>query len=191
MKKLITFIALSIVTVSCSDVSELNTDPNSAYNTVPSTLVSYAQKELSDYLNTPSVNENNFRLMMQYWQETTYVDESNYDFVSRNISNSVWADNYVNVLNNLNQAKKIVTTYQPTASEAPTWSVTKKNQLAIIDMQMVFVYQNLVDTFGDIPYTESVDLVNVTLPTYEKANDVYSKLITRLQADISNLDTTD
>lgn len=189
MKKLITFIALSIVTVGCSDVSELNTDPNSAYNTVPSTLVSYAQKELSDYLNTPSVNENNYRLMMQYWQETTYVDESNYDFVSRNISNSVWSDNYVNVLNNLNQAKKIVTTYQPTASEAPTWSVTKKNQLAIIDMQMVFVYQNMVDTFGDIPYTESLDLVNVTLPTYEKASDVYTKLITRLQADIANLDT--
>lgn len=56
-------------------------------------------------MNTPSVNENNFRLTMQYWQETTYVEESNYNFTNRNVSNQIYIDNYVNVQNSLVQAK--------------------------------------------------------------------------------------
>lgn len=174
--------------VSCVN-DDVNTDPNSAYTTVPETLISYAQKELSDYLNTPSVNENNFRLTMQYWQETTYVNESNYDFTNRNVSNNIWSDNYVNVLNNLNQAKKLINSYVPTATEVGTWPVKKKNQLAIIDIMMCFVYQNMVDTFGDIPYKESLDIKNHPLPKYDKGLDVYKDLIIRLTSDVSDLTT--
>jgi Starch-binding associating with outer membrane len=97
MKKIIIILILCNSVFSCTNIDNINTDPNSAYTTVPSTLLSYSQKELSDYMNTPSVNENNFRLTMQYWQEVTYVDESNYDFVGRNVSNNVWSDNYINV----------------------------------------------------------------------------------------------
>ena len=78
MKKIIiAFFALGTVLQSCErdNLTALNSDPNSYYTTVPSTLVTYAQKQLSDYVNTPSVNINNFRLTMQYWQETTYSDE--------------------------------------------------------------------------------------------------------------------
>ncbi|PDS25830.1 SusD/RagB family nutrient-binding outer membrane lipoprotein [Flavobacterium branchiophilum] len=188
MKKILSLLVFSAFIISCNDLTETNTDPNSAYTTVPATLVSYAQKKLSDHLNTPSVNSNNFRLVMQYWQETTYVDESNYDFVTRNISNNVWSSNYVDILNNLSQAKNIISTYQPTASEAPTWPVTKKNQLAIIDMQMVFVYQNLIDTFGDIPYSQSLNLNSNLLPVYDNDSAIYPLLITRLKNDIANLD---
>jgi hypothetical protein len=190
MKKIIIVLVGGLLAIGCSDLDNMNTDPNSTYTTVPSTLVSYAQKGLSDYVNTPSVNENNFRLTMQYWQETTYVDESNYDFVSRNISNNVWSDNYITVLNNLNQAKKLINSYNPLASEAAAWPTTKKNQLAIIDMQMIYVYQMLVDTFGDIPYSQSLDIVGNQLPVYDKASTIYLQLITTLQTDLSNLDIT-
>ena len=60
---------------------------------------------------------------MQYWQEASYADESNYDFVTRNISNSVWQANYRDVLQNLVQAKDIINKYQPTPSELATWPV--------------------------------------------------------------------
>src|SRR5271167_4020835 len=100
MKKIIAILAVGLSMTAC--VSEdTNLDPNSAYTTVPGSLINYAEKELSDYVNTPSVNENNFRLTMQYWQETTYVNESNYDFTNRNVSNQIYLDNYTNVINNL------------------------------------------------------------------------------------------
>jgi hypothetical protein len=43
-------------------MSEINTDPNSYYTTVPSTLVTYAEKQLTDYVNISNVNVNNLDL---------------------------------------------------------------------------------------------------------------------------------
>lgn len=187
--KMIAILAIAMSMTSC--VSEdINTDPNSAYGTVPGSLINYAQKELSDYVNTPSVNTNNFRLTMQYWQETTYVNESNYDFTNRNVSNTIFSLNYVNVLNNLQQARNIINKYAPAASEAQAWPANKKNQLAIIDLLQVYTYQNLVDTFGNIPYTQALNLVDFPLTAYDDASTIYQDLIKRVNTDIANLDRT-
>lgn len=171
-------------------LTALNTDPNSYYTTVPSSLITYAEKQLSDYVNTPSVNINNFRLTMQYWQETTYSDESQYNFTTRNVSDQVFLNLYVRTLKNLDQARKLIMVYQPTPAEQGTWPVTMKNQLAIVDMLQVYTYQLSVDTFGNVPYSQSLDDVAFPLPAYDDGKAIYGSLITRLQADITNLDTT-
>ncbi|TCN56305.1 SusD/RagB family nutrient-binding outer membrane lipoprotein [Flavobacterium circumlabens] len=190
MKKIIAILTTGLLLTAC--VSEdINTDPNSAYTTVPGSLINYAEKELSDYLNTPSVNENNFRLTMQYWQETTYVNESNYDFTNRNVSNSIYTLNYVNVLKNLSKAKEIINAYSPTATELADWPTNKKNQLAIIEILEVFTYQRLVDTFGNIPYTQAGNVIAFPLPAYDDGATIYQNLISRIDAAIPNLVAVD
>jgi hypothetical protein len=189
MKKIIIPILLGTLLVSCA-TDDVNMDSHSAYTTIPSTLVTNAQKELSDYVNTPSVNENNFRLTMQYWQETTYVEESNYNFTNRNVSNQIYIDNYVNVLNSLVKAKELIDAYQPVPSEVTTWPKTKQNQLAVIDIMQVYTYQMLADTFGNIPYSQSNLLGGNVAPVYDDGAGVYTSLITRLQQDIANIDTS-
>ncbi len=186
MKKIIAILAIGVSMTACVN-EDANTDPNSAYTTVPGSLITYAQKELSDYVNTPSVNENNFRLTMQYWQETTYVNESNYDFTNRNVSNQIYSDNYVNVLNNLGKAKTIIEAYQPTPSELADWPANKKSQLAIIDVLQVYTYQLLVDTFGNIPYTQAANLAAYPLPAYDDGATIYADLIKRINTDITAL----
>lgn len=173
--------------IGCQTADDVNTDQHATYNTTPEALITYAQKELSDYMTTPSVNENNFRLTMQYWQETIYVNESNYDFTNRNVSNNVWIDNYVNVLKNLDQAKRAINAYVPSFQEQATWPGVKQNQLAVIDIMQVYTFQVLVDTYGDIPYTQALDIDAYPLPKYDKAADIYTSLISRLKTDISNL----
>ena len=192
MKKILASIILVSLLHSCGSESmeEINTDPNSFYTTVPSSVLTYAQKQLADYVTTPNVNVNNLRLTMQYWQTTTYQDESRYNFSTRNVSNQVWNYLYVRVLKNLDQARKLVLEYQPTAAEASSWEKTKKNQLAIIDLQQVYAYQILVDTYGDIPYTQSLDVDKYPLPKYDQGKDIYEDLIKRAKADVSNLDAT-
>lgn len=192
MKKILASIILVSLLHSCGSESmeEINTDPNSFYTTVPSSLVTYAQKQLSDYVTTPDVNVNNLRLTMQYWQTTTYQDESRYNFSTRNVSDQVWNRLYVRVFKNLDQARKLVLAYQPTATEAATWEKTKKNQLAIIDLQQVFALQILVDTYGDIPYSQAGDVDAFPLPKYDSGKDVYASLISRTKASIANLDAT-
>ncbi|KLT71209.1 SusD/RagB family nutrient-binding outer membrane lipoprotein [Flavobacterium sp. ABG] len=189
MKKIIAILTIGLSMTACVN-EDINTDPNSAYTTVPGSLINYAQKELSDYVNTPSVNENNFRLTMQYWQETTYVNESNYDFTNRNVSNQIYSDNYVNVLNNLGKAKEIIKSYAPTPTELAGWPKNQKNQLAIIDLMQVYTYQLLVDTFGNVPYTQAANLVAYPLPAYDDAATIYQDLIARVNADLTNLDNT-
>ncbi|MET3036597.1 SusD/RagB family nutrient-binding outer membrane lipoprotein [Chryseobacterium sp. NRRL B-14859] len=177
---------LALLCTGCTS-DDINTDPNVAYTMAPEPLITYAEKELSDYMNTPSVNENNFRLTMQYWQEVTYVSESNYDFTSRNISNNVWVDTYVNVLNNLNKAKELVEQYQPEPSELNAWPAKKQNQLAIIDILMVYTFQVLTDTFGDIPYTQALNQDQYPLPVYDDDAQIYDSLINRLKTDVNKL----
>ncbi|WP_374464597.1 SusD/RagB family nutrient-binding outer membrane lipoprotein [Chryseobacterium sp.] len=187
MKKYILTPILALLFIGCTTGDDVNLDQHANYNTTQESLLTYAQKELSDYMNTPNVNENNFRLTMQYWQETIYVNESNYDFTNRNVSNNVWTDNYVNVLKNLDQAEKIINEYVPTPAEQSTWPGKKKNQLAIVDIMKTYTYQVLVDTYGDIPYTQALNIDLYPLPKYDKASDIYSSLISKLSTDINNL----
>lgn len=189
MKKYIIPALISFLFIGCTR-DDVNSDPNAAYTTLPTTLLTYSQKELSDYVNTCSVNENNFRLTMQYWQETTYINESIYDFTNRNVSNTIFIDNYINVLNNLTKAKSIINAYVPAATEVNTWPAIKKNQLAIIDILQVYTYQNLVDTFGNVPYSQSNQLETIPTPVYDDASSIYTNLISRLDTDIQNLDPT-
>lgn len=192
MKKFIAIISAFVLLQSCDNdrLTEINQDPNSYYTTVPSTLLTYAEKNLTDYITTPNVNTNNLRLTMQYWQEVTYLDESRYNFTSRNISNSVWVYTYVRTLKNLEQAKVLINAYKPSAAEATSWPTTMKNQLAIVDLLQVYTYQVLVDTYGDIPYKEALDVDKYPLPTYDKASDVYADLILRVKADLANMNTS-
>lgn len=187
MKNNILSIFVGCLLVSCT-TDDFNRDPNSAYTTIPSTLITYSQKELSDYVNTCNVNENNFRLTMQYWTEVTYVNESNYDFANRSVSDQIYADNYVNVLNNLEKAKGLINQIQPTANESIDWPAIKANQLSIIDIMQVYTFQNLVDTFGNVPYSEAGKINSIVLPKYDDAETIYKDMINRLIVDINALD---
>jgi len=171
--------------VGCN-VDNMNTDPNAFYETEPETLLIYSQKALAGHLNTPNVNRNNFRLVMQYWQETIYAEESNYDFATRNVSNQVWNEYNVYVIQNLKQAKEIVTERSTGDQDA-----VSKNRLAILEILECFTFQELVDTFGNIPYSQAHDLDNYPLPKYDDAMEIYADLISRVKVAVSDLNTSE
>jgi len=66
----------------------------------------------------------------------------------------------------------------------------KKNQLAMITVMEVFAYQYLVDNFGNIPYTEALDINNVT-PKYDDAATIYLALADSLTAAIADFDNSE
>jgi hypothetical protein len=57
------------------------------------------------------------------------------------------------------------------------------------DIMEVYSWYYLVTTFGNIPYTEALDIDNV-FPKYDDAATIYNDLLTRLDADISALNTS-
>ena len=107
MKRIvIIFTVLLSVLVGCTDKFEdFNTDKKNPAVVPGESLFSNAQKELSDYINNTNVNINIFKLMSQYWTETTYIDEANYDLITRNISTNIYFRMYLRVLKDLKEAK--------------------------------------------------------------------------------------
>lgn len=185
MKKLIIpFIALVITFVSCQSdekYESYNRDPKNPSEIQSDFLFNNALFALSYHMTDSNVNFNIFRMVSQYWTQTTYTDESNFDLNGRNIPQNHWSFLYRNVLLDLKSAKEI-------AQNDPGLSATEKAaRTAQAEVLMVYTWQVLVDTFGDIPYTESLDPVTYPLPIYDDASDIYQDLISRINTVIPNL----
>jgi hypothetical protein len=181
MKKILLALVPALFILACTkDVTTLNVDPKRPQNVSSSSLFTSAQHNLVNAITTPNVNSNIFRLIEQQWQETTYIDESQYDLQSRNIPDNFWNNLYRTVLKNFEESKKVMPTDVTDAGQL-------KNQLAILDIMEVYTWHYLVTTYGNIPYTEALNIDN-TFPKYDDALTIYKDLLTRLDADLAALD---
>lgn len=183
MKKLLIFLLPFLILSGCKkDLTSLNVDPKNP-QTVPSyALFTNAQRTLARTLASANVNTNIFRLIEQYWTETTYTDESNYDLQTRQIPRGIWDALYRDVLRDFKEARTLI----PTDVKDAT---TQKNQLAVVDVMEVYTWYYLVTTFGDIPYTEALDIDNA-FPKYDNQAAIFADLLKRLDADIAALDVS-
>jgi len=169
---------------SCrKDLSSLNVDVKQAVTAPSYSLFSNGQRNLADYMTSTNVNRNIFRLITQQWTEVTYVDESQYDLGTRTIPDFWWRGLYKLVLVNLEAARKLIPTDVTDANQ-------QKNELAMLDITEVYTYYVLVNTFGDVPYTEALDPDNL-FPKYDDAKTIYYDLLERLDADIAALSPSD
>ncbi|RYZ33761.1 MAG: SusD/RagB family nutrient-binding outer membrane lipoprotein, partial [Sphingobacteriales bacterium] len=183
MKKfIVSILVASLLLASCKkDLTSLNNDPKNPPMVAASSLVTNAERGLVRTLSSSNVNLNIFRLLVQHWQETTYLGESRYDLNTRNIPQGVWTALYRDVLKDLQEAKRLIPEQVQDAD-------VRDNQLAVVDILQVYTYYYLVNTFGDIPYTEALDINNV-FPAYEDAETIYADLLTRINADIAAINT--
>ncbi|MBN2615910.1 MAG: SusD/RagB family nutrient-binding outer membrane lipoprotein [Bacteroidales bacterium] len=185
MKKVL-FILLAFLAVSCSKqkLAELNQDPNNPTSVPGYMLFSYAEKSLSDQVASVNVNVNDFKLWAQYWTETTYTDESNYNVFTRNVPQRAWGTYYRSVLMNLKTADSLIGQQAVTTTEA---TAVQKNQRAIIDLVAVYTWDRMVTMWGNIPYSQALNFNNSN-PAYDDALTIQKDLISRATADLAALD---
>ena len=184
MKNIFYLIISALFLNSCTkDITRFNEQTKAASSVPAGTLVANSTKALSDVLASGSVNTNVWRFTVSHWAMGTYQDEAQYNFSTRNIPQSWWTTMYRDVLVDLKEASKIV------SENAVLDPVVKDNQLAIIDILQVYTYKILVNTFGDIPYTEALD-PNILFPKYDDAKTVYDDLLKRLAGNIAKLKST-
>ena len=88
----------------------------------------------------------------------------------------------MDILNNLRQGSDIIESLEDLTPE-------NTNQLAIIEIVEVYTFSKLVEAFGDIPYSQALDIDNIT-PVYDDQEAIYADLISRLTTAISTLDET-
>jgi hypothetical protein len=187
MKKILfLLLLLTGFTYSCDkDFGDLNTDKKNPAAVPPGPLFSYAQKELIDVMTTPNVNVGIFRLLSQYWTETTYTDEANYDLATRNIPQNFWNTIYPNVLNNLKECQRLI----PAQDAVFFPKAVQDNQNACAEILNVYTYMVLVNTFGNVPYTQALDVNNI-YPKYDDGKAIFDDLATRLDRAINSIDVS-
>jgi len=174
---------------SCTDnLEDLNTDVKHASVATAESFLTSAQKNLSDNMSNLNVNRNNLRQWVQHVSTTTYHDEARYDITNRKVPDGFFATMYRDVLMDLKEGQRI-TNMAPAAPVGIGGTQIQKNQLAIIEIMQVYTYSTIVETFGDIPYSEALEISNV-LPKYDDGLTIYKDLINRLTVAITNLDTT-
>ena len=178
MKKFILLTIAFVVAFSCTsdqDYEVLNKNPNSPAEVSDSQLFVSAINSLTDFIESTNVNVNNFRLYAQYWTQTQYTDESNYEMKNRQIPEYMFSEFYRDILGDLDNAKS---------------QTTDPIKISQIELLSVYSWQMLVDAFGDIPYSEALkagaDTPNLA-PAYDDDEAIYADLISRAQAAIAGL----
>jgi hypothetical protein len=185
MKKSLIIIFMSVLVFSCEkDLTDLNKDTKRPSEVPAPTLFSNAQKNLSDVMSSSNQNLNIFRLLSQFWTQTTYTDESRYDLATRNIPQNFWNVLYRDVLRDLQEARTSI--QSQTGSDVDTAQQT--NQLAMVNILEVYAWSVLVNAFGDVPYSQALDFENV-LPVYDDDKEIYNDLLNRLDTAVASLNS--
>ena len=189
MKKIIYqfFLLGSVVLIGASckkNITDLNTDPTLPVEVTSAALFTNASVNLSDQLASTNVNTNNFRLFAQYWTETIYRDETRYNLNGRSIPDRWWAGFYRDVIKDLSRASEIAPTETSILSAAQI-----KNRKAINEILTVYAYYHLLTTFGNVPYSEALD-IDQPAPKYDDAAEVFGKIATRLNDALAALDNS-
>ena len=176
MKKILICLGVAFGILSCDDnLSELNIDPKEPNKVTPEVLFTYGQFNLVKQLVNAEYNYNVDRFWANYLTQTTYIQEASYDAANRDVGGSIWDNIYSECLYELADAKAFLR-----EDIVPGTEAVVDNKLAMIKVLEVFAYQYLVDNFGDVPFTEALDLNNVA-PAYDEGEYIYAAITDSLQ----------
>lgn len=180
MKKIILFFAIILGVSSCSNYLDINTNPQSPSdaNLTSSMIFPGAEMKLAasygDYLRIIGGY-----LSEQYSQDfgtSNYLDYSKFT-VSATRSSGTYTQLFF--------ALKNLETVREKATASSEWGT----YLAATTLR-AFTFQTLVDMYGEIPYTESLDISN-SAPKYDDGKTVYVGILSELDDAISKASTTD
>ena len=181
MKKYFLFIAaILILGSSCKKdfLSANETNPNTASSAPGNLILPAALNATATVMNNPK-NWDFVYLWYGIWSisggYTINADLSQY-----NIRNSSYQGNF----DNLYLAAKSFDDIQK-ASTTPQQSVT----LGIAKIMKSFIFQNLVDLYGDVPYSEAFQGSANLKPKYDAQKTIYRDLITQIDAGINAIKT--
>lgn len=182
MKKiiLISIITAAIIGSGCKKgfLSELQNNPNS-----PTSSAATVQLVLPGTLTSLVSIVNGTGYSGSYEGQAAWMGYWNYaggysfnstvqNYVLTNTNPQLW-DNYYGILSNLNVIS------QDAASDP-----TLVNYTAISNVLQAICFQNLVDVYNDIPYSQAIQGQGNFFPGYDKASDIYDSLVARLDVAI-------
>lgn len=185
MKKIFLFLLpVVLLAGACTkDISRFNNQTKAPAVVPPGPLFTYAVKNLNDALADCNNSNNIYRHIVEHWAQSVIQDGAQYNFNIDNTCDNWWTKLYVNVLANLHASDSIL------AQDNVTIAAITKNKRAIIDIMEVYTFNVLVNSFGNVPYSQALNYNNL-FPAFDDAKTIQQDLLKRLTTDMGNLDPT-
>jgi len=181
MKKIILIILIINGFVACtSDYEELNRDPLSA-NKVPTTALLTGIEQSLISINSGLGYNKTLMLYSQQWSQRETTTRSLY---SMDDSSGDWSAFY---LNGLPELYNIIDLNSGEYKDEYSVYGKNQNQIAIAKILIVWVFSNITDTWGNVPYSEAIDK-NINFPKYDKQENIYPDLINQLKEAVNMMD---
>ena len=183
MKKLaiISTLVLGLAATSCDDYLDINYNPNSPEESNMTTDILFPAAEM----NLAGSYGDFFRITGGYFAQyySQAFGTSNYlDYSQFNMSATRSSTDYTQ----LNQrALKNLKTICELAEQTEEWGT----YLAAKTLR-AFIYQILVDAYGEIPYSEALDISNPT-PKYDDGSAIYEGIISELDEALAKANAND
>ena len=191
---------LLALTACTKDFDKINDNPNSPKNVPTSYLLAGAEKGLMDNTWDRWWNGSVGMLLAQYYSENLYTDESLYKFRTE-VTKDYWTAFYAGGASSLSQGNitydggglKELQTILDLCNSAPALNSVSGyvgNQKAVATLLQVWTYQNMTDTWGDIPFSEALQDVRNTQPKYDKQRDIYLGMLSMIDSANKWMDVT-
>lgn len=182
MKKIKNILKLSLLAVvlstsSCSDFLDVNKDPNrvTGDNITPDLIFTQAENAVGVRQASRFIFMNNW---MGYWSRSgTFIveqEETTYK-VANTFSENNWDQAY-NILFDLYQVKTRALVANDSVLAGASMVLSAK------------LWQETVDQFGAVPYSQAFDYVKYPRPAYDAATAIYADQLVQLDKAISYLD---
>ncbi|HWS01337.1 MAG TPA: SusD/RagB family nutrient-binding outer membrane lipoprotein, partial [Prolixibacteraceae bacterium] len=179
-KILILLVSLVMFGSSCSEFLSVNEEnPNTASAVPPKLLLPAVLNNIAANMNTPG----NFEFV--YLWHGLWSISSGYSQPTALVQYKLLNSSYQGPFNSSY-------TYGQNLTEIEKASTDPKDAyyLATAMILKAYIFQNLVDCWGDVPYSEAFRSDEVILkPKYDKQKDIYEDLILKLDAAIKLIQT--
>lgn len=180
--KQLSIIFLSVIVLTgCEDSIEgINTDPLAAISIDPALL--FPQVIVSGLSAQRTIEENAINMQAQQWSSIVgfgvFVNPERYT-ISANTTNNIWVGHYTTALRNLQQMRLLTERDNPTAT----------NVIGQVKITEAFTYLNLTQIFGDIPFTEAIQVADFPNPNFDTQETVLRGLVGLIDEGLTALNT--
>ena len=171
---MLSLLAVVLTTTSCSDFLNINKDPNrvTGDNVTPNLIFTQAENAVGRRAALRFVFLNNW---MGYWARsgTFAVEQEETSYKATNTFSETNWDNAYDILFDLNQVKT---------------KALAANDSLLAGAAMVLsakLWQETVDQFGAIPYSQAFNYVTYPQPAYDNASAIYADLLVQLDKAIA------
>jgi len=179
-KSILTYIGIFFLVISftaCTDdFEELNTDPNEPTSVPTSYLLTNAQRDAQEFFfYTGSI-------YIQHMANTQYTRSTDlYEVIEAS-----FYEFYSDELNDFEEIIRLNTSED--TRDAVASSGANNNQIGVARIMKVFMFHQIADTWGDVPYSEALLGRENFSPAYDLQENVYRGMLTELREAAAQLD---